>query len=163
VLNNHLRFTVLYHRDPAKGQARVDDLKVEAFSVKHSYEGSWEAEGAADLQLLISFPPRTSSPLAVPACLLPQGAACCAAAVQAQRFCSRGRVQHALTGAEPARWLRRMRTDAGKKPTLSTCRPSSKGIITEDAAPQPVEEGQEVIYTYDVLFRVRSVRLWPSA
>ena len=43
----------------------------------------------------------------------------------------------------------------GKEPTLSTCNPSHKKVVTKEDAPQPVEEGQEVFYTYDVLFRVR--------
>ena len=41
-----------------------------------------------------------------------------------------------------------------KKPTLTTCDPGSERLVTEREAPQPVAKGQEVVFTYDVLFRV---------
>lgn len=40
-LNNHLRFTVLYNRDPLTDLSRVVGFEVEPFSVKHTYEGKW--------------------------------------------------------------------------------------------------------------------------
>ena len=46
VLNNHLRFTILYHRDLETDLARIVGFEVEPFSVKHSYEGTWDATGA---------------------------------------------------------------------------------------------------------------------
>ena len=44
-LYNHIRFTLLYHENPAlfKG-ARVVGFIVEPFSVKHHYEGNWPAK-----------------------------------------------------------------------------------------------------------------------
>jgi len=151
VLNNHLRYTVLYHEDPVEGRARVNDLRVEAFSVKHSYEGSWEAEGAPFLSQM-----PLPSPRIIHSCYSLH-ATCCP--------WRQGRLMlllHTVARAELARWLSRMRTNTGKKATLTTCDPSSKRITTENAAPQLVEEGQEVIYTYDVRFLVRSATVWAS-
>ena len=48
-----------------------------------------------------------------------------------------------------------MRAVTGTKATLTTCDPETNKFVTETDAPQPAEEGQEVVYTYDVLFRVR--------
>jgi len=47
----------------------------------------------------------------------------------------------------------------GTKSTLNTCDPASERTATKDDPPQPVQEGQEVIYTYDVLFRVRCAEM----
>lgn len=41
-------------------------------------------------------------------------------------------------------------------PELSTCNSGSMKFVTNKEPPQPVEEGGEVIYTYDVLFLVRA-------
>ncbi len=46
VLHNHLRFTVMYRRDIETNLARIVGFKVEPFSVKHSYEGTWDVTGA---------------------------------------------------------------------------------------------------------------------
>ena len=43
----------------------------------------------------------------------------------------------------------------GNRPTLMACDPGANKFVTESDATQPVEEGQEVVYTYDVLFWVR--------
>ena len=45
MLNNHLRFTILYHRDVDTDLARIVGFEVEPFSVKHSYEGTWDGTG----------------------------------------------------------------------------------------------------------------------
>ena len=52
MLNNHLRFTILYHRDLETDLARIVGFEVEPFSVKHSYEGTWDTTGlfAAELR-----------------------------------------------------------------------------------------------------------------
>ncbi len=43
-LNNHLTFTILYHKDAATDLARIVGFEVEPYSVQHSYEG--EGPGA---------------------------------------------------------------------------------------------------------------------
>lgn len=43
-LNNHLRFTVLYHEDAAAGAARIVGFEVEPSSVAHAHAGEWDAE-----------------------------------------------------------------------------------------------------------------------
>ncbi|KAK9802909.1 hypothetical protein WJX73_005351 [Symbiochloris irregularis] len=43
-LNNHLRFTILYHRDIETDLARIVGFEVEPFSVKHKYDGKWNAD-----------------------------------------------------------------------------------------------------------------------
>jgi len=43
-LNNHLRFTILYHRDTESGLSRIVGFEVEPLSVKHSYGAFWEEE-----------------------------------------------------------------------------------------------------------------------
>jgi hypothetical protein len=40
------------------------------------------------------------------------------------------------------------------KPRLTTCNPDSKVYVTNAMPPQLVEEGQEIIFTYDVTFTV---------
>ncbi|KAI8477092.1 MAG: hypothetical protein J3K34DRAFT_170756 [Monoraphidium minutum] len=42
-LHNHLRFTVLYNRDASTDLARIVGFEVEPFSVKHEYDGAWNA------------------------------------------------------------------------------------------------------------------------
>ena len=42
-LHNHLRFTVLFHRDSETDLARIVGFEVEPFSVKHTYETPWDA------------------------------------------------------------------------------------------------------------------------
>lgn len=44
-----------------------------------------------------------------------------------------------------------------KKPELKTCNPGSMKFVQVEDAPQIVAEKNEVIFTYDVLFRVRTV------
>ncbi len=50
VINNHLQFTVL-HEPPAgdlpTDKPRLIKFQLEAFSVKHSYDGDWTAGGAS--------------------------------------------------------------------------------------------------------------------
>ena len=118
MLNNHLRFTVLYHHDPVKGRTRLDDLEVEAFSIKHSYEGSWNSGGATCCCDPCCAPHICS--LSLPACLLPLAAlAVCA---DAARACCSLKCPCGLTG---------------KKPLLRTCDPSSERVVTQTDAPQP--------------------------
>ncbi|GAB4822112.1 hypothetical protein N2152v2_009158 [Parachlorella kessleri] len=40
-LNNHLHFTILYHKDAATDLARIVGFEVEPYSVHHSYDGAW--------------------------------------------------------------------------------------------------------------------------
>ena len=40
-LNNHLRFIIKYHKDEKFEGSRIVGFEVEAFSVKHSYKGTW--------------------------------------------------------------------------------------------------------------------------
>ena len=43
-LNNHLRFIIKYHNDDAFVGARIVGFEVEAFSVKHTYKGTWDKD-----------------------------------------------------------------------------------------------------------------------
>ncbi|CAL5229966.1 g13397 [Coccomyxa viridis] len=43
-IHNHLRFTILYHRDPETDLSRIVGFEVEPFSVKHKYDGKWNAD-----------------------------------------------------------------------------------------------------------------------
>ncbi|CAL8469256.1 g8797 [Coccomyxa elongata] len=43
-LHNHLRFTILYHRDPETDLSRIVGFEVEPFSVKHKYDGKWNTD-----------------------------------------------------------------------------------------------------------------------
>jgi hypothetical protein len=43
-----------------------------------------------------------------------------------------------------------------KKPELKTCNPGSMKYVKVEDAPQPVAEKEEIIFSYDVLFRVRT-------
>lgn len=88
-LHNHLRFNILYNRDAATDTSRIVGFEVEAFSVKHTYEGSWDT---------------------------------------------------AL-------------------PSLSTCNPNRMVAVSHAQPPQLVAAGEEVIFTYDVKFTVRT-RMW---
>ncbi|KAI7728525.1 hypothetical protein M8C21_001043 [Ambrosia artemisiifolia] len=40
-INNHLTFTVKYHKDLQTDSARIVGFEVNAFSVKHQYDGDW--------------------------------------------------------------------------------------------------------------------------
>lgn len=44
-LNNHLTFTILYHKDAATDLARIVGFEVEPYSVQHAYEGEGGAPG----------------------------------------------------------------------------------------------------------------------
>jgi transmembrane 9 superfamily protein 2/4 len=46
-------------------------------------------------------------------------------------------------------------TSTPEMPQLTTCAPNSVKQITNDMDPQPIEEGEKVIFTYDVTWRVR--------
>jgi hypothetical protein len=46
------------------------------------------------------------------------------------------------------------------KPHLSTCNPGSMTYVTHGLSPQIVEEGEEIIFSYDVIFKVHT--LFPS-
>jgi transmembrane 9 superfamily protein 2/4 len=43
-VNNHLRFIVKYHKSDTFSGARIVGFEVEAYSVKHTYEGEWNAK-----------------------------------------------------------------------------------------------------------------------
>ncbi|GJP85678.1 hypothetical protein CLOP_g15793 [Closterium sp. NIES-67] len=91
-LHNHLRFTVLYHKDSTTNLARVVGFEVEPFSVKHQYEGTYN----------------------------------------------------------PA------------KPVLTTCNPGNPTQhVDSGMTPQPIKENEEVIFTYDVIFKPSNVK-WAS-
>lgn len=83
-LNNHLRFTILYHRDVETDLSRIVGFEVEPFSVKHRYDGKFNDD----------------------------------------------------------------------VPGLKSCNPGSMSFVSEKDPPQPVKEGEEVIFTYDVQFAV---------
>ncbi|KAK9825881.1 hypothetical protein WJX81_000620 [Elliptochloris bilobata] len=44
LLHNHLRFTILYHRDAETDLSRIVGFEVEPFSVKHKYDGKYNAD-----------------------------------------------------------------------------------------------------------------------
>eukprot|EP00270_Netrium_digitus_P001486 TRINITY_DN1161_c0_g1_i1.p1 TRINITY_DN1161_c0_g1~~TRINITY_DN1161_c0_g1_i1.p1 ORF type:complete len:658 (+),score=199.18 TRINITY_DN1161_c0_g1_i1:265-1974(+) len=90
-IHNHLRFNVLFHKDPSTNLARVVGFEVEPFSKKHVYEGPFD-------------------PL---------------------------------------------------KLHLTTCNPGSMQAVTNSDNPQIVEENEEVIFTYDVVFTASEVK-WAS-
>uniref|UniRef100_A0A7S0WU25 Transmembrane 9 superfamily member n=1 Tax=Pyramimonas obovata TaxID=1411642 RepID=A0A7S0WU25_9CHLO len=90
-LHNHLRFTILYHKDIETDLARIVGFEVEPFSVKHEYEAPWDPV----------------------------------------------------------------------KPSLETCHPGRLQYVTHGLAPQMVQEGEEVIFSYDVLFKMSNIR-WAS-
>jgi transmembrane 9 superfamily protein 2/4 len=90
-IHNHLRFTVLYHKDYDSNLARLVGFEVEPFSVKHDYEAPWDA----------------------------------------------------------------------LKPHLSTCNPGSMTYVTHGLSPQIVEEGEEIIFSYDVIFKISDIK-WAS-
>eukprot|EP00308_Calcidiscus_leptoporus_P021395 CAMPEP_0119373146 /NCGR_PEP_ID=MMETSP1334-20130426/23659_1 /TAXON_ID=127549 /ORGANISM="Calcidiscus leptoporus, Strain RCC1130" /LENGTH=626 /DNA_ID=CAMNT_0007390823 /DNA_START=79 /DNA_END=1959 /DNA_ORIENTATION=+ len=43
-INNHLRFIVKYHRSDTFSGARIVGFEVEAYSVKHTFEGEWNEQ-----------------------------------------------------------------------------------------------------------------------
>lgn len=86
-LHNHLRFSILYHKDAQTDLARIVGFEVEPFSVKHEYEPPWDA----------------------------------------------------------------------KSPVLTTCAPGRMIYVTHNLPPQLIQEGVEVIFSYDVKFVVRSL------
>lgn len=83
-LHNHLRFTILFHKDAQTDLARIVGFEVEPFSVKHEYEAPWDKAS----------------------------------------------------------------------PVLNTCNPGRMIYVTHDTPPQPVQEGAECIFSYDVKFVV---------
>ncbi len=91
-LHNHLRFTILYHRDPETDLSRIVGFEVEPFSVKHKYDGKWNAD----------------------------------------------------------------------RPELKTCNTNSVKFVNEKDPKQEVKEGEEVIFTYDVTFKVSTPSLSSS-
>ena len=56
-------------------------------------------------------------------------------------------VRHRYEGEWPA---------AGPIPPLLTCNPQRMAYVMHDAEPQVVQEGEEIIFTYDTLFSVRA-------
>ncbi len=84
-LHNHLRYTILYHKDSQTDLARIVGFEVEPFSAKHTYEGVWDKSS----------------------------------------------------------------------PVLDTCNPGRMIYVTHNLPPQPVAEGNEVIFSYDVRFQVK--------
>lgn len=92
LLHNHLRFTILYHRDAETDLSRIVGFEVEPFSVKHKYDGKHNAD----------------------------------------------------------------------RPELKTCSPGATKFVSETDEKQEVKEKEEVIFTYDVSFKVccQVVALW---
>lgn len=90
-LNNHVRFTILYHRDVETDLARIVGFECEPFSVKHEYERP------LDMQ----------------------------------------------------------------RPVLDTCNPGRMQYVSYGQVPLAVEAGNEVLFTYDVLFKMSDIR-WAS-
>ena len=43
-INNHVRFTILYHKDDDTDLARIVGFEAEPFSVKHTYEAPWNPD-----------------------------------------------------------------------------------------------------------------------
>ena len=43
-LHNHLRFTILYHRDVESDLSRIVGFEVKPFSVQHKYDGTWNLD-----------------------------------------------------------------------------------------------------------------------
>jgi transmembrane 9 superfamily protein 2/4 len=48
-LNNHLHFSILYHKDSATDLSRIVGFEVEPFSVAHQYEGKWDGDAPPTL------------------------------------------------------------------------------------------------------------------
>jgi len=58
-LNNHLRFIVKYHKDAKFEGARLVGFEVEAFSVKHTYKGTWGKDASlTSVPLSPDLPPQ---------------------------------------------------------------------------------------------------------
>eukprot|EP01023_Acetabularia_acetabulum_P005269 TRINITY_DN12148_c0_g1_i1.p2 TRINITY_DN12148_c0_g1~~TRINITY_DN12148_c0_g1_i1.p2 ORF type:complete len:227 (-),score=28.91 TRINITY_DN12148_c0_g1_i1:197-877(-) len=90
-LNNHLRFTILYHFDAVTDLSRIVGFEVEPFTVEHSYDGSFD----------------------------------------------------------------------GQETKLDTCNVGKQIRVSHEQKPQAVEEGKEVIFTYDVIFQKSEIK-WAS-
>ncbi len=43
-LHNHLRFTILYHRDVETDSSRIVGFEVKPFSIQHKYDGTWNED-----------------------------------------------------------------------------------------------------------------------
>ena len=89
-VNNHVRFTILYHRDPDTDLSRIVGFECVPFSVKHKYK-KWSDDA----------------------------------------------------------------------PSLKTCNPRSKVYVSVASPPQEVKTGEEIVYTYDTLFKESDIR-WAS-
>eukprot|EP01026_Neomeris_dumetosa_P045958 TRINITY_DN3905_c0_g2_i1.p1 TRINITY_DN3905_c0_g2~~TRINITY_DN3905_c0_g2_i1.p1 ORF type:complete len:637 (-),score=54.75 TRINITY_DN3905_c0_g2_i1:411-2321(-) len=50
LLNNHLRFIILYHQDAATDLSRIVGFEVEPFTVEHSYEGTYNEKELPKLE-----------------------------------------------------------------------------------------------------------------
>ena len=90
-LHNHIRFTILYHKDIETDLARIVGFECEPFSVKHEYEAPWDPV----------------------------------------------------------------------KPALDTCNPGRMQYVTHGLAPQIVEDGEEIVFSYDVVFKMSDIK-WAS-
>ncbi|MDA9766654.1 transmembrane 9 family protein [bacterium] len=89
-VNNHIRFTILYHKDQETDLSRIVGFECEPFSVDHKYK-KWSDD----------------------------------------------------------------------KPLLKTCDPRQQVYVSEGSAPQEVKPGEEIVYTYDTLFKESDIR-WAS-
>jgi len=59
-VNNHLRFIVKYHKDESFIGARIVGFEVEAFSVKHTYKGTWGVDAKlTSVPLSPDLPPQS--------------------------------------------------------------------------------------------------------
>lgn len=88
-LYNHLKFTILHHKDPKTLKSRIVGFEVQPFSVQHKYDGDFDPED------------------------------------------------------------------------LNTCNQRKMVAVSDQMAPQPVDEEQEVIFTYSVLYQESSIP-WAS-
>jgi len=46
-----------------------------------------------------------------------------------------------------------------KNPQLTTCNKDTKNLIQGNTVPQEVEQGKEIVFTYDVSFKVHDLHL----
>eukprot|EP01023_Acetabularia_acetabulum_P016371 TRINITY_DN1808_c0_g1_i2.p1 TRINITY_DN1808_c0_g1~~TRINITY_DN1808_c0_g1_i2.p1 ORF type:complete len:682 (-),score=91.71 TRINITY_DN1808_c0_g1_i2:217-2226(-) len=92
-VHNHLRFNILYHKQPETGLSRIVGFEVEPFSVDHTYDPPWEED-----------------------------------------------FEHMK---------------------LQTCHPGKQIKVSHEQKPQEVAAGEEIVFTYDVLFQASNIK-WAS-
>jgi transmembrane 9 superfamily member 2/4 len=131
LLNNHLRFNILFHRDEETDLARIV-----GFEVVPLLEWKCDHEQPATCRWVQGGWGSTRQ--VTPARLSHQRASC--RGPQVVPFS----VQHTYEGAFNE-----------ASPELTSCSPGSMKFVTNKEEKQEVAEGKEVVFTYDVLFLVR--------